>query len=112
MLSIELLPNDLSLWVPVLLSHRPMGHRDDEKGQRSMDEPKWNYCFDRISDLFAVNIRNITSGDGAPLPQAFLYGDGGCVEFSWLLFNGPAVTGRIMNSELDRISIPGLLLEI
>lgn len=27
-------------------------------------------------------IKNVTSGDGAPLPQAFLYGDGGWVEFS------------------------------
>lgn len=73
--------------------------------------------LNRITALIQILIYlkymiNVTNGDGAPLPQAFLYGDGGCVEFSWLLFNGPAVTGRIMNSELERISMPGFLLEI
>lgn len=50
-----------------------------------------------------------TKGDGAPLPQAFLYGDGGCVEKSLPVLNGPAVTGLLINSELERVRIPGFL---
>lgn len=43
-----------------------------------------------------------TNGDGAPLPQARLYGDGGSVEYSFFVVDGPAVTGRFKMPELDR----------
>lgn len=44
----------------------------------------------------------LTKGDGAPLPHARLYGDGGSVEYSFFVVIGPAVTGLFNIPELER----------